>query len=318
MKRVIAIICCILIVMSLIACNKKTNTEVNTDYTQEVVGGWYDSDSLIITDEINKVFEKAIAEIDGVEYIPVAYLSKQVVAGINHCILCKATPVIPNAKTTYSIVYIYEDLEGNATVIKIMSSSNDVQNTEEDVVGGWTETTSFDIPEKVMDKFRKACETLTGAIYKPLALLATQTVAGTNYRILCKAKPSVEISNADFWYVIVTVYADLNGNAEIIDTIEFRHIDIYNSVPDTYAYVWNGNIKTYYEMPDETWECEGNTYKYRLQITGVMPNAVTNSTYVYLSNIEEITFEQAYMAAGLSSNLDDYFTPEEAILVEMY
>ena len=118
MKRVIAIICCILIVMSLIACNKKTNTEVNTDYEPKVVGGWYDSDSLIITDEINKVFEKAITEIDRVEYIPVAYLSRQVVAGINHCILCKATPIIPDAKTTYSIVYIYEDLEGVCRAVR--------------------------------------------------------------------------------------------------------------------------------------------------------------------------------------------------------
>lgn len=78
-----------------------------------------------------------------------------------------------------------------------------------------------------------------------------------------------------------------------------------------------GNMRTYYEMADGTWMCEDYTYQYRLEITGRMPNAAQDSTFVYLSNIEEIPFERAYMAAGLSSNMDDYFKPEEAVLVEM-
>lgn len=78
-----------------------------------------------------------------------------------------------------------------------------------------------------------------------------------------------------------------------------------------------GNMKTYREMPDGTWMCDGYTYQYRLEISGRMPNAAVDSTFVYLSNLEEISFEQAYLAAGISSNLEDYFSPEEAVLVEM-
>ena len=48
-----------------------------------------------------------------------------------------------------------------------------------------------------------------------------------------------------------------------------------------------------------------------------MPNAAVDSSFVYLSNIEEITFDQAYRAAGVSSNSNDYYSPEEAVLVEM-
>jgi hypothetical protein len=48
-----------------------------------------------------------------------------------------------------------------------------------------------------------------------------------------------------------------------------------------------------------------------------MPNAAVDSSFVYLSNIEEIPFDQAYKSAGISSNSDDYFSPEEAVLVEM-
>jgi hypothetical protein len=48
-----------------------------------------------------------------------------------------------------------------------------------------------------------------------------------------------------------------------------------------------------------------------------MPNAAVDTTFVYLSNIKEISFEQAYKAAGVSSSTDDYFSPEEAVPVEM-
>ena len=78
-----------------------------------------------------------------------------------------------------------------------------------------------------------------------------------------------------------------------------------------------GNLKTYYEMTDGTWMCDDHLYKYRLEIHGRMPNAAEDSTFVYLSKIEEITFDQAYKASGISSNSDDYFLPEKAVLAEM-
>lgn len=76
-------------------------------------------------------------------------------------------------------------------------------------------------------------------------------------------------------------------------------------------------LRTYDEMSDGSWRAEGYTYKYRLEISGTMPNAEGNSTFVYLSNLESITFEQAWRAAGLSSNTADYFSRDEAVLVEL-
>ena len=80
---------------------------------------------------------------------------------------------------------------------------------------------------------------------------------------------------------------------------------------------WEGNMKTYYEMADGTWQAEGHTYQYRLEISGRMPSAAADSTFVYLSNRESISFEQAWKAAGLSSQWEDYFTAEEALLVDI-
>ena len=61
-----------------------------------------------------------------------------------------------------------------------------------------------------------------------------------------------------------------------------------------------GNMKTYSEMSDGTWQCDGHIYKYRLEISGRLSNAVKDSTYIYLSNIEDITFEQAGKHLGLA------------------
>ena len=78
-----------------------------------------------------------------------------------------------------------------------------------------------------------------------------------------------------------------------------------------------GSFRTYYQMTDGTWMCDGYSYTYRLEIRGRMPNAAKDSTFTYLSNIEDISFEQAYKAAGISSYSGDYFSPDEAVLVDM-
>ena len=70
-----------------------------------------------------------------------------------------------------------------------------------------------------------------------------------------------------------------------------------------------------YEMSDGTWKTDDYTYQYRLEITGRLNGAVKDSTFVFLSNRKDITFEQAWKASGLSSNMDDYFKEEDAKFV---
>lgn len=76
-------------------------------------------------------------------------------------------------------------------------------------------------------------------------------------------------------------------------------------------------LEPYCEMSDGTWKAGEHTYQYRLEITGRMNNAAKDTTFVFLSNVEDISFEQAWKASGLSSNMEDYFPEEEAILVAM-
>ena len=76
-------------------------------------------------------------------------------------------------------------------------------------------------------------------------------------------------------------------------------------------------MEEYSELSDGTWKCNDIIYKYRLEISGRMGGAVKDSTFVYLSNIEHISFEQAWKAAGYSSTMNDYFDIQDAKLVEM-
>ena len=80
----------------------------------------------------------------------------------------------------------------------------------------------------------------------------------------------------------------------------------------------NTTFETYYKMSDGTWQCNGNSYKHRLEITGRMSSAAKSTTFVYLSNIENISFDRACLAAGLSSSTTDYFSVEEAVLIDCF
>ena len=63
-----------------------------------------------------------------------------------------------------------------------------------------------------------ATEGLVGVDYVPVTLLSTQTVAGTNYRILCEA--TTVYPGAERHYAVVNVYESLEGNANIISVTD--------------------------------------------------------------------------------------------------
>lgn len=86
---------------------------------EPVDGGWGAAADPGITDEMRALFDKAMEGLVGVNYVPVAYLGGQVVAGYNHAILCQATTVYPGATPRWVIVYLFEDLNGSVTITDI-------------------------------------------------------------------------------------------------------------------------------------------------------------------------------------------------------
>ena len=132
-----------------------------------------------------------------------------------------------------------------------------------------------------------------GMEYTPVALLATQVVAGTNYRLLCEARATVPDAEAE--YVILTVYADLQGGAEITDTAEFtadENAQIANPL------VQYGSDTTSLDAAQEA-----------VGFTLTVPGSVTPEDYIVINGtLLEVNFTGGYLrkAAGSGDISGDY------------
>ena len=82
-------------------------------------------------------------------------------------------------------------------------------------LGGWISNTEnpAEIPQEVLNAFNKAIEGLEGCTYEPIALLASQVVAGMNYCLLCRL--TVVYPDAQPTYALVYVYQNIEGVCEL-------------------------------------------------------------------------------------------------------
>ena len=183
-----------------------------------IVGGWTRPDSPEITDEIRSMMKKANEVLAGAQFEPVSLIATQLVSGTNYRILCKETATVPDAKTYYAVVTLYADLNGNVEITEILNSEAEAVAAVEGV-GSWAVVEPPVVTEEAKTALDAAQEKKLGAEYEAVALLGTQLVSGTNYCLLCEITPVVP--NPEVSYAIVTVYCDLEGNAEITDFIDF-------------------------------------------------------------------------------------------------
>ncbi len=97
-----------------------------TDYTQggteapaePLPGGWTAPEELTVLplpERAQTAFDKAADGFAGSRVEPMALLGTQVVAGTNYAILCRVTPVAPDAVSTVQVATVYADLQGNAS-----------------------------------------------------------------------------------------------------------------------------------------------------------------------------------------------------------
>ena len=94
----------------------------STDANGEILpGAWVNwaADPLDIPENVKAAFDKALEGLVGHTYEPIAILGTQVVSGMNYCLLCKTTVVTPDAPVSYTLVYIYEALDGTAEILSI-------------------------------------------------------------------------------------------------------------------------------------------------------------------------------------------------------
>lgn len=210
--------------------------------TSILLGGWeINSGNLSIDDDANKdakeAFEKATDGLEGYTYEPIAVLGRQVVAGTNYSILCRGIVIVPDAEPVYEIITVYEDLDGKAEI----TGDKEIFSGDSGAQGGYTVNdgdVSFEKNEDVKAVFDKAIEfaaginSLANSEYEPVAYLGKQTVSGFNYSALMRVTPVTPDAEPEF--DLVTIYEDLDGNAEITDT-ETVSIDTQDESSETEA-----------------------------------------------------------------------------------
>lgn len=81
------------------------------------VGGWTEY-SCDISGEEKEVFEKALANLLGVKYAPVA-VATQPVAGTNYSFFCNVQGLYANAPNEAAMVLIYAPLAGDPHIVNI-------------------------------------------------------------------------------------------------------------------------------------------------------------------------------------------------------
>ena len=111
----------VLFLASLMLISAASADEILTP-PEPMTGGWTPSADPCVTEELKALFTKGTETLTGVSYEPVAYLGSQVVAGTNHAFLCRAVTAYPGSLETvpaYAMVYLYEDLSGNVSILSI-------------------------------------------------------------------------------------------------------------------------------------------------------------------------------------------------------
>lgn len=209
------------------ADNGKTE---ETESSEAVSGGWelVQHDEASLPEEVQLAWDKAAESYTGDELKPVVYIASQVVAGVNYMILCETTDPV-----AYKMATVYKDLDGNAEISAVndfdLTAYTEGENTEinsGELAGGWDvpeDTKGLPIPDEAQAAFEKAAAELDGNVIEPLALLGTQLVSGTNYALLCKSMLVTEQPVTGIQ--VVTVYEDLDGNAEIINISTLEQAD---------------------------------------------------------------------------------------------
>ena len=87
------------------------------DENAHLLGGWKITTDETVSDEAQSALDKATEDLTDVSYDPIALLGTQLVSGTNYCILCRALEEGADDAPYYTLVYVYEDLSGNASII---------------------------------------------------------------------------------------------------------------------------------------------------------------------------------------------------------
>ena len=157
---------------------------------------------------------------------------------------------------------------------------------EETIAGGFVEVEDGTLTDELIELFNKALEGLLGAKYEPVELVATQVVAGTNYKFLANGTKTTNPITKGTYYI--TVYKDLEGNVELLDieTIEEKQEESSdnNTVNNTEDVTKMAFWVVFYDEYDNELQREALMYGSTPKYKGYLPEGFVKWTYKKTGN----------------------------------
>ena len=178
---------------------------------------WETADAPVLTPGKLDIFNRGFSGLLGVGYIPVAYLGHQVVTGTVHTFLARAKVVVPGAKETFALVYLYEEKDGGRVrIIDILRSA--VETGMDD--GTWEMAEDPTMTEELTQGFKEALQGLLGVEYEPVALAGTKVASGLDFVIIAEATPVVR--DPETGYAFVYIKRENDGKYSLTDIKAFE------------------------------------------------------------------------------------------------
>ncbi|MBQ6146880.1 MAG: hypothetical protein IJI82_07600 [Clostridia bacterium] len=223
MKKILIGLLAVLLMLT-VACNKEAEAQTVVGADEPLAGGWTPAEDSSLTEERLAIFEKGMAALLGVDYVPLAYLGSQVVAGTNHVFLVKGTMVVPTQPVSYALAYLYEDLQGGVQILTIADlpivpqEDGTLALPEEGLMGGWYYAEDPAFTDEDEAKLEGALRNQVGASYTIVAYVGEQVVAGLNRCLLVQVTPVVP--DARPHYALAYVYTDLQGESTLTEVMD--------------------------------------------------------------------------------------------------
>ena len=192
--------------------------EIEYDTGDIVPSEWETAEEPALNEETLAVFQKAFGFMLGASYEPLLYLGKQVITGTVHTYLARSKIIYPGERETYTLVFLYEERDGEVRIIDICRSA--VQTHMDDPSEGYEPADDPVLTKELEAGFREAISEIVGVEYTPVALCSTKVASGLSFVIIAEATPVVP--NAETGYAFVTLDMTAQGKFTLGSIEEFE------------------------------------------------------------------------------------------------
>ena len=224
-KRILTLVLLLVLAIGLTGCAKKDEDKKKKD-TKKTEWKLVTDGSTTISKKALTAFNSATKKFTGSKLEPIALLGTQVVSGKNYVFLVRSTTTTEKAETSLKVVIVYNSLKDKASIKSITDFDinkyvdKKIENEAKEADGAITAVTKVNdavIEEKALASFNKATETLTGATYTPISLIAT---SDKGYSFITLGNTAT--AEANYSINVVTIEKDKVKTIAYVDLADFN------------------------------------------------------------------------------------------------